>query len=411
MNTLFDKIPQPARPVVRGLVALVGFWVFLRLFASIFGLLVMLVVAAGISMAAEHLLSTRNPYGLVGNVLAGLAGAWLGSRLLGNWGPMIAGIRILPGIGGAAIVAILLHLKLRADRANLLEAFKAKADPNDRLLMSQLEDYRLVEVLGRGANSKVYKGLPEKTLSLSGSVACKILSEEVTQGAEFLSRYNREVNIAHQLDHPGIVKVLKWGEQDGLYYLIMEHVDGGTLNLEMQTGRLPLTKAIDYISQIMTALQYAHDKQIIHRDVKPDNILVSRGKCKLADFGLGRALLDDVCLTQEGTVLGTPAYIAPEQVKGLVPTAACDQYALGVMFFEILTGERPFVSDNSMTLLLHQMQKKAPSAKELRPELSDKLCAIAAKMMEKNPEDRYPNLQSALDDLRALGVKGLLRAN
>jgi serine/threonine-protein kinase len=245
-------------------------------------------------------------------------------------------------------------------------------------------------------------------LSLSDSVACKILKEEATKGEEFLPRYNREVNIAHQLNHPGIVKVLEWGEQGGLFYMIMENVEGGTLTSLMAKERLPLETAVDYISQIMTALQYAHDQKIVHRDIKPDNILVSRGKCKLADFGLGRALLDDVSLTKEGTVLGTPAYIAPEQIDGLVPTPACDQYALGVMFFEILTGERPFIAGDSMTLLLQQLKNKARSAKEVRPELSEALCAIPARMMEKKPQDRYPDMKSALADLKALGQEGLL---
>ncbi len=402
MNKFLAHLPPQAQPVLRGLLAFLGLWLFFKLFASVFGFLVYLAVAAAISLAAERLLGTKNPYGLVGNVLAGMAGAWLGSRLLGNWGPVLMNIRLLPGIGGAAIVTIVLHLKMRSDRAAALESFKAKADPNDRLLMSELDGYRLVEVLGSGANSKVYKGLPDRTLSLDGAVACKVLREELTQGDEFLPRYEREVQIAHELDHPGVVKVHSWGEQQGLYYIIMEYVEGGTLADEIKKGRIPATRVLDYMTQLMNVLQHAHDRQIVHRDVKPHNVLISKGKCKLGDFGLGRALLDDASLTKEGTVLGTPAYIAPEQIEGAQPTSACDQYALGVLFFELLTGERPFPSDDSLVLLLQQLQTKAPSAQEIQPELSDEVCKIVAKMLEKKPQNRYPSLNEALADLKAL---------
>lgn len=399
MRDIINEIPPKVRMVLLGLFALLGLWAFFKAFKNIFGFLVILAVAAGMGYLAEKMLPTKNPYGLLGNTFAGLLGAWLGTKLLGEWGPILAGMRILPGIGGAAGVTFLFHLKMRSDRAKSLDDFKAKADPNDPLLMSELDGYRLVEALGTGANAKVYKGLPDESLSEDNAVACKILKEEATKGEEFMSRYNREIRIAHKLDHPAIVKVHGWGQQDGLFFITMEYVKGGTLADEILEGGLPMEKVIDYMSQLMSALQHAHDQQVVHRDIKPENILFSEGKCKVSDFGLGRALVDDVSLTKEGTVLGTPAYIAPEQIHGKKPTSACDQYALGVLFYELLTGERPFQSDDSLALLMQQLQAKAPSPKELRPELSDEICAIVERMMEKKPEDRYPDLNEALTAL------------
>lgn len=406
MREIFNEIPPKGRIVLMGIFAILGLWAFLRLFSNVLPTLIFLGVAAGMGYLAEKMLPTKNPYGLFGNTFAGLAGAWLGTKLLGVWGPEIAGMRIVPGILGAAGVTFLFHLKMRSDRAKSLDDFKAKADPNDPLLMSELDGYRLVEALGTGANAKVYKGLPDESLSESDAVACKILKEEATKGEEFMSRYNREIRIAHKLDHPAIVKVHGWGQQDGLYYITMEYVPGGTLADEIVEGGLPLEKVMDYMGQLMSALQHAHDQQVVHRDIKPENILFSKGKCKVSDFGLGRALVDDVSLTKEGTVLGTPAYIAPEQIHGKKPTAACDQYALGVLFYELLTGERPFQSDDSLALLMQQLQAKAPSPKELRAELSDDVCAVVERMMEKKPEDRYPDLNAALEALHLLGKDG-----
>lgn len=406
MREILNEIPPNVRLVLTALFAVLGLWLFFKMFANVFGFLVILAIAAGMGYAAEQVMPTKNPYGIVGNTFAGLLGAWLGTKLLGTWGPAIKGMHIFPGIGGAAMVTFLFHLKMRSDRAKSMDSLKAKADDNDPLIMSELDGYRLVEELGTGANAKVYKGLPDESLNEAEAVACKILKEEATKGEEFMSRYNREIRIAHKLDHPGIIKVHGWGQQDGLYFITMEYVKGGTLADEIVEGGLPLDKVVDYMSQLMAALQHAHDQQVVHRDIKPENILFSEGKCKVSDFGLGRALVDDVSLTKEGTVLGTPAYIAPEQIHGKKPTAACDQYALGVLFYELLTGSRPFISDDSLALLMQQLQAKAPSPKESRPELSDEICAIVARMMEKKPEDRYPELKDALADLKALGKDG-----
>ena len=374
----------------------------LWLVGNLFGFIVVLVVAALIGQLSNYLLPTKIPYGWLGATGAGLVGAWLGSRILGTWGPSLADIQIVQGTLGAMVVSVGLQYKRKVDRAKTLETLKAKSDSSDPYLLTELDGYILTEALGKGSNSKVYLGLPEGTLDRSQSVACKILNEEAGSSKELLSRYGREIRIAHKLDHPGIVRMYSWGEQEQLLFLIMEYVPGGTLCEKVIEGGLPVAEAREYIGQIMAALHHAHSQDIVHRDIKPANIFFTKGRCKIGDFGLGRAIADDVSLTKEGTVLGTPAYIAPEQIQGQKPTSACDQYATGVLFYELLTGERPFTSNDSLALLMQQLQQTPPSPKDLRPDLDDRLVAIVLRMLEKDPEARFPSMQDCLNALKEL---------
>lgn len=395
-----------ARPTEYGtpfewLLAAVALVVFFWLFSSVFGFLVMLGVAFAIGMAANRILPTPVPYGYLGSTGIGLAGAWLGVKLLGEWGPSIAEIRLVPGVLGALAVTALVQVKLNADRAKGLEVMKAKADPTDPYLMKELDGYILSEALGSGSNSRVYLGVPADTLNRQKAVACKILNEEATKGKDALGRYGREIRIAHKLDHPGIVKMYSWGEQGSLLFIIMECVKGGTL-ADLIRPEMPLKEARDYMGQLAAALQHAHDQDIVHRDIKPANVLVSEGRCKISDFGLGRALQDDVSLTKEGTVLGTPAYIAPEQIQGKKPTAACDQYALGVLYYELLTGRRPFISNDSVALLMMQLQEPPTDPREHRSEIPEGLARIVLRMMEKDKDDRFPSLKDVITALNAV---------
>ena len=374
--------------------------VALMVLSNMLGFIVMLVVALAIGQIANRILPTQIPYGYLGSTAVGLVGTWLGVRLLGAWGPQIAQIRIIPGVIGALILTVGLQYKLNSDRAKNLQLIKAKADPNDPYLMKELDGFVLTEALGAGSNSKVYLGVPADTLNREGAVACKILNEEANKGKDTLARYGREIRIAHKLDHPGIVKMYSWGEQSNLLFIIMEYVEGGTLADQVKPN-LPLKEAYSYMGQIATALQHAHEHDIVHRDIKPANILMQDGLCKISDFGLGRALQDDVSLTKEGTVLGTPAYIAPEQIQGKKPTAACDQYALGVLFYELLTGVRPFISNDSVALLMMQLQETPADPRTHREEIPEKVSEVVLRMMEKEPKKRFPSVQKALAALRA----------
>lgn len=384
------------------LVAVLGFGLFLWLFANIWGFLLLLAVAFGIGRVADKILPAPIPYGYVGSTGMGLIGAFLGTRLLGEWGPSIAGLRVLPGVAGAVLCTVLLQYKLNADRAKSLDVIKAEADPDDPYLMKELDGYLLTKPLGSGSNSKVYLGVPQGSLSLDSAIACKILNEDAHKGKDTLARYGREIRIAHKLDHPGIVKMYSWGEQGKLLFIVMEYVKGGTLAELVKPGGLPLDQARNYMGQLASALQHAHDQDIVHRDIKPANVLMAEGRCKLSDFGLGRALQDDVSLTKEGTVLGTPAYIAPEQIQGKKPTARCDQYSLGVLFYELLTGRRPFISNDSVALLMMQLQETPQDPRELRPEIPDSMAEMVLRMMQKDPERRFVSLTEVSDMLQAI---------
>lgn len=387
-----DDFKSPVAIFAAVVGAVLAFW----LFANLAGFFVMLIVAFGIGLAANRILPTNIPYGYLGSTGVGLLGAWLGTRLLGDWGPSIAGLRLIPGVLGALVLTVALQYKLNSDRAKNLEVIKAEADPDDPFLMKELDGYILTKPLGDGSNSKVYLGLPADTLNTESAVACKILKEEASKGKDTMARYGREIRIAHKLDHPGIVKTYSWGEQSKLLFIIMEYVEGGTLAGKLKPGGLPIKEAREYMGQLAAALQHAHDQSVVHRDIKPANVLMSRGRCKISDFGLGRALQDDVSLTKEGTVLGTPAYIAPEQIQGKKPTPACDQYALGVLFYELLTGRRPFESNDSVALLMMQLQETPESPHSVREEVPKEVSDVVMKMMEKEPSQRYPSLKHML---------------
>lgn len=373
--------------------AIAGLGLFFWLFSSILGFFVMFGVAFAIGYAANYILPTKVPYGYLGSTGVGLVGAWLGTKLLGAWGPHLGGIRIIPGVLGALAVMALVQVKLNADRAKNLESIKSQADPDDPFLMKELDGFILSEQLGAGANSRVYLGVPADSLDRKNAVACKLLNEEATKGKDALARYGREIRIAHKLNHPGIVKMYSWGEQGKLLFIIMEFVKGGTLEDLIKPGGMPIKQAREIMGQLTSALLHAHHHDIVHRDIKPANILISNGRCKISDFGLGRAISDDVSLTKEGTVLGTPAYIAPEQIQGKKPSASCDQYALGVLFYELLTGQRPFQSKDSVALLMMQLQEKPKRPDEVRDGIPPKMVDMVMKMLEKNPSNRYPSLK------------------
>lgn len=388
----------PPQIAVAALCLIVAFF-FL---GDILRLLVLLAVAFCIGLAANRILPTKVPYGYLGSTGVGFLGAWLGTKLLGAWGPSIQGLRILPGILGALIVSIAVQYKLKADRAKSLEALKAASDPDDRFLLKELDGFILTETLGTGANSRVYLGVPSETLDPSSAVACKILNEEANKEKDTMARYGREIRIAQKLQHPGIVKMHSWGEQNKLLFFIMEYVNGGTLSEQIKPGGLALERAKKFMCQLAAALQHAHKHDIVHRDIKPANILLSNDQCKISDFGLGRALQDDVSLTKEGTVLGTPAYIAPEQIQGKRPTAACDQYALGVLFYELLTGRRPFDSSDSVALLMSHLQEAPKDPRVFREEIPEELAFLVLKMIEKKPDDRFEDLNAVLSAIHAI---------
>ncbi len=301
------------------------------------------------------------------------------------------GFLILLGafVGAASMVAL-----RQNRREKRLQDLIATSEPSS-LTGKTLGPYRLIETLGRGGMGRVYRALPGDTLDPDRAVAVKIMFQGQELDPELSQRFRREVKMCFELDHPNIVRLCDWGEQDGLIYLAMELVDGGTLRDRIPSGGLPLTEAAAILGPLSQALAHAHSRGVVHRDLKPENIMFTRGgQLKLMDFGLGKKH-DSTNLTQSGAILGTPAYMAPEQIQGAGFEPAIDQYALGVIAYELLTGQAPFRNDDPVQLIFQHVSENAPAPSFLRSELSPGVDQVVLRMLSKAPEHRYASVEEA----------------
>jgi len=251
--------------------------------------------------------------------------------------------------------------------------------------------YQVVGRLGSGGMAEVYEAFDRV---LGRTVAVKVLHPTYSRDPNFVARFRREAQAAANLTHPNIVAVYDWGQLRDTYYIVMEKVEGESLkDLINRQGALPLSLAIDIAKQVASALSFAHKRGVIHRDIKPHNILLTEdGTAKVADFGIAQA--DSTSLTQEGMVVGTAQYISPEQAEGLPATEASDVYSLGVVMFEMLTGTSPFQGETPVAVALKHLQEPVPSPRALNPEVPEEVEAIIFRCLAKNPLDRY---QSALE--------------
>ncbi len=257
--------------------------------------------------------------------------------------------------------------------------------------------YTVLDELGRGGMATVYAGRHEQDKSM---VAIKILHSEVVADPGFQARFHREVSLSARLTHPSIAQVYDSGEQRGMSFLIMELVEGGSLRAALRPQGMTKAEALEVLVPLFDAIAYAHRCGVVHRDLKPDNVLLTKkGKVKVTDFGLARHLDSDT-LTATGTALGTPAYMAPEQVQGVHFDFASDQYALGIIAFEGLVGQRPFDAENPMEVVFMHLTELPQNPCELRRGLPDQVGAVVLKMLEKAPEDRFPDVAQAGEALR-----------
>jgi serine/threonine-protein kinase len=232
----------------------------------------------------------------------------------------------------------------------------------------------------------VYRARQE---SLDRTVAVKVLSETLAASEEFIERFRREARTAANMRHPNVITVHDFGQDErGVPYLVMEFIEGDTLADLMDLG-LDDTRVPDLLDQIAAGLDYAHARGVIHRDIKPGNVLLTEdGRAVLADFGLAW-LIEGTPLTMAGGVVGTPEYMSPEQASGDPIDHRSDVYALGVVLFEMLTGERPFAADSPMGILIKHLQTPAPSILELRPDLSPDVDAVLQQALAKSPDERF----------------------
>lgn len=274
--------------------------------------------------------------------------------------------------------------------------------PGETLLNQR---YELVAQQGSGGLSVIYRALDRK---LGRIVAVKILRPNLTKEPAFLEKFQQEARFVAMMSHPNIVTVHDVGSDGATHYIVMEMIDGNDLKkLIKARGGLPFDKALDYGIQICAGLGFAHRSQLVHADVKPQNILINReGVLKVTDFGIAQAYTDTMPQTRSEVVWGSPHYFAPEQAKGEKPSPASDVYSIGIVLFEMFTGRLPYVGSSQRELALSHIQGQIPPAKEFNADIPDNLSNVIAKVMSKRPNDRYKHadqLGHILQEIRERG--------
>ncbi len=289
--------------------------------------------------------------------------------------------------------------------------------PDDDLTGKTLGDFRLLRRLGQGGMGQVYLG---EQVSLQRKVAVKILRAELAADQTALRRFEVEAHAVARMTHANIVQVYAFGSCEGIHYMAMEFVDGRNLREYLaRKGPPDVLLALSIMRQVAAALQRAGEHGIVHRDIKPDNILLTRkGEVKVADFGLSRRQDGDQAslnLTQSGVTMGTPLYMSPEQVQGKKVDARTDMYSFGVTCYHMLAGHPPFNGQSAFEVALQHVQNEPVPLAKVRPDLPADLCAIVARMMAKDPEQRYQTGRDLLRDLSRVreslpGVTGASRS-
>src|SRR3954454_19747056 len=280
-------------------------------------------------------------------------------------------------------------------------ASPARATPASAMIGELVADrYELLEVVGTGGMSTVYCALD--TL-LERNVALKVLHPHYGDDEEYVERFRREARSVAQLSHPNIVTVIDRGESDAQQYIVFEYVDGESLKqLVDRAGPLPARRVVELGVQMADALAFAHQHGLVHRDVKPQNVLInSEGEARVTDFGIARSLDVEHGVTQTGTVLGTSNYLSPEQARGQTVTPATDVYSLGVVLYELLTGEVPFPGETFVAVAMKHINEEPPSVLEKRPDTPARLVYIVERALAKDPADRFPSMDAFAADLRA----------
>ena len=257
--------------------------------------------------------------------------------------------------------------------------------------------YEIIKSIGEGGMANVY--LAYDTI-LDRRVAIKILRGDLSNDEKFVRRFQREALSASSLSHPNIVEMYDVGEDNGIYYIVMEYIEGKTLKqLIKKRGALTLSEAIDIMLQITDGISQAHDSYIIHRDLKPQNIMIKEdGTVKITDFGIAMAL-NSTQLTQTNSVMGSVHYLPPEQASGKGSTIRSDIYSMGILFYEILTGSLPFKGENAVEIALKQMRDEIPSVRKKNPAIPQSVENVILKATAKNPKNRYSDSKEMHADL------------
>jgi eukaryotic-like serine/threonine-protein kinase len=278
------------------------------------------------------------------------------------------------------------------------------AGVSDSLINTLFDDrYRILRKLGSGGMANVYLAEDE---DLGRRVAIKILNERYAEDDLFIERFRREAKSAAGLSHPNIVSIYDRGEAEGTYYIAMEVIEGRSLKeLILTRGALPISTAISYEKQLLEAIGFAHRHGIIHRDIKPHNVLVSADqqakanepRLKVTDFGIARQSASQ--MTEAGSIMGTAQYLSPEQARGAPVTAASDLYSAGIVLYEMLTGKVPFTGDSAVEIAMKHVNEVPAPPSSLRPEIPFELDQIVLRALAKDPGDRYQTAEEFIEDL------------
>ncbi|MDX6255719.1 MAG: eukaryotic-like serine/threonine-protein kinase [Frankiales bacterium] len=260
--------------------------------------------------------------------------------------------------------------------------------------------YRIQERIARGGMATVYRAVD---LRLDRPVAVKVMHSSLAEDPDFVSRFTREAKAAARLSHPNVVAVFDQGSDSGIVFLVMEYVAGVTLrDVIKEHGRLSPRQALDVVAPILSALDAAHTAGIVHRDIKPENVLIAGdGRVKVADFGLARAIADSNLTATTGLLIGTAAYLAPEQIERGTADPRTDLYAAGIVLFELLTGKPPYEGATPMAVVFKHVHERVPAPSVVRPDVPRQIDALVLDATQREPADRPPTAAELLEQLQA----------